>query len=544
MTTLRRIPEMSVVIASYGRPTLLARLLSQLALQTFPTDAFEVIVIDDGSPKPVSTTVDAARLPYTITVERQPNAGAAAARHRGAELARADIVLFLDDDMQIPPTLLAAHFAAHADAPHAVVLGDIRPDPSTHHVPIFERFHARKLTRYIADLRATGRAPKGSELCTGNVSLRRADYFAVGGFDASLGHSEDAELGLRLEKAGAQLRLCDAAFSVHRSDHSDLEAWLRRAYMYGVFDRRIARKHPEIPHADPWRYFRTLRWGARPFMGFAVLAPGTSRLLANGAIRTAIVVDALGGEDLALAFTTLAYAIQYTRGMRAEEGSLLGALRSFGEHLRLHVGRERAIDPLRSAWNAVREDHRMLQRADEKYARGKRPKRSLGNDLVRRIGFQMLAVYRVMRLLDEIGVPMAPQLVSRLIRLAYGADIHWNARIDPGVVIVHGMGLAISGSARVGARSFLSQNVCIGDGIDATTRVTGAPTLEEDVHVGPGASILGPITVGAGSKVGAGVVVQRTVPPDSLVESPLPRVRSRFERSTRAALTSGSGQGS
>ena len=56
----------------------------------------------------------------------------------------------------------------------------------------------------------------------------------------------------------------------------------------------------------------------------------------------------------------------------------------------MYVAREGAIDPLRRAMTSIREDHRMLQRCDEKYGRQKREVRSLGDDLVRRIGFQML----------------------------------------------------------------------------------------------------------------------------------------------------------
>jgi len=94
-------------------------------------------------------------------------------------------------------------------------------------------------------------------------------------------------------------------------------------------------------------------------------------------------------------------------------------------------------------------------------------------------------------------------------------------------MLVHGMGLAISGEARVGRGCILFQHVTLGMGIDPETRRPGAPSLERNVHVGPGATLIGPITVGEGSKVMAGAVLTRSVPPGSLVETPTPEVRPR-----------------
>jgi serine O-acetyltransferase len=108
-------------------------------------------------------------------------------------------------------------------------------------------------------------------------------------------------------------------------------------------------------------------------------------------------------------------------------------------------------------------------------------------------------------------------------------------------MIVHGMGLAISHAARVARGCILFQNVTLGMGIDPTTRRTGAPTLERNVHVGPGATLIGPITIGEGSKVMAGAVVTRSVPPGSVVETPPPEVRPRIrdtaDRATAAPRT-------
>jgi serine O-acetyltransferase len=73
----------------------------------------------------------------------------------------------------------------------------------------------------------------------------------------------------------------------------------------------------------------------------------------------------------------------------------------------------------------------------------------------------------------------------------------------------------------------LAHCVSIGEGRDPETKEIGAPTLEENVHLGPASILLGPIVVGKGSKVAAGAVLRQSVPPGTIVEAPLPRIRLR-----------------
>lgn len=151
----------------------------------------------------------------------------------------------------------------------------------------------------------------------------------------------------------------------------------------------------------------------------------------------------------------------------------------------------------------------------------------LPQDLVTKVGLQMLGVIRLMQGLEAARVPLLPQVVSRLLRHAYGAEIHWQADLQPGISLVHGNGLVISRDASVAPGCILSQNVTLGHGVDPETRQVGAPTLGEDVHVGPGATLLGPIHVGTGSKIMAGAVLTHSVPPYSLVRPAECRVTPR-----------------
>jgi len=204
-------------------------------------------------------------------------------------------------------------------------------------------------------------------------------------------------------------------------------------------------------------------------------------------------------------------------------------------------GLRKVRESWRAMGRAVRADHAMLHHYDSKYeVDGRHRPVAVARDLVTRVGFQMLVACRFMHFCAETGVPLAPQVASRLIRHLYGADIHWEADLEPGIVIVHGMGLAISRAARVERGAILFQNVTLGLGIDAESRATGAPVVERDVHIGPGTMLVGPIRVGARSKITANCFVRTSIPPDSLVEAPTPTVSVRTRASARSPSDDGS----
>ncbi len=185
------------------------------------------------------------------------------------------------------------------------------------------------------------------------------------------------------------------------------------------------------------------------------------------------------------------------------------------------------LSALRTLTSSVRADYESTRRYRGKYHAEQMSASSLPASLVTKIGLQMLCGIRTMQALRSAGIPVAPKLVSRALRHLYGAEIHWNARIAPGISLVHGNGIVISKDASVGPGCILFHNVTLGQGIDPVTRAIGAPTLESDVHIGPGATLIGPITVGAGTKIMAGAVLTQSVPANSLVKSPAPEILAR-----------------
>jgi serine O-acetyltransferase len=192
------------------------------------------------------------------------------------------------------------------------------------------------------------------------------------------------------------------------------------------------------------------------------------------------------------------------------------------------LGRKKAA--FKNFFAAVRADYASVQENRSKYHQETISLKRMPVDLVRKIGFQTLTVVRLMQLCRDLRLPVAPMVLSRALRHVYGTEIHWDADIAPGVSIVHGVGLVISHAATVGEKCILFHNVTLGEGLDKETKKRGAPTLEERVHVGPGATLLGPIVVGMGTKIGAGAVLDHSVPPNSLVMPQGPKVVARSIR--------------
>ena len=112
-------------------------------------------------------------------------------------------------------------------------------------------------------------------------------------------------------------------------------------------------------------------------------------------------------------------------------------------------------------------------------------------------------------------MPLAPRAIAYLTRAITGIEIHPAARIGGEFFIDHGSGVVIGETAEIGRRVTLYQGVTLGGtGFQPGKR---HPTLGDNVTVGSGAKLLGPIAVGDGAKIGANTVVVEDVPPSSTV---------------------------
>jgi serine O-acetyltransferase len=130
-------------------------------------------------------------------------------------------------------------------------------------------------------------------------------------------------------------------------------------------------------------------------------------------------------------------------------------------------------------------------------------------------GIHALLAYRLAHALHLAGVPLLPRVISMLTRTLTGIEIHPAARIGQGLFIDHGIGVVIGETADIGNDVTLYQGVTLG----GTGFATGKrhPTVQDNVTIGSGAKLLGPITIGHGAKIGANSVVITDVPANSTV---------------------------
>ena len=130
-------------------------------------------------------------------------------------------------------------------------------------------------------------------------------------------------------------------------------------------------------------------------------------------------------------------------------------------------------------------------------------------------GVQAVLTHRVAHALHESGLPLLPRVLAQGSRIVTGIEIHPAARIGDDLFIDHGSGVVIGETAEIGARVTIYQGVTLGG--TGFQRGKRHPTVEDNVTIGSGAKLLGPIKVGHGAKVGANTVVIEDVPPNSTV---------------------------
>ena len=201
-------PLISVLVSTFDRPGLLGRCLESFTEQTLVRTAFAIVVVDDGSPGEETTRVlerFGAELPLVWV--RIEHAGRSAAKNLAVLLARADIVLFFDDDDRPFPDLLEKHIGAHRCNPGegVAILGHTGWAPELVVTPLMHY-----LTEVDRMLFAYGNLSDGQELdwrgfWEGRISCKRSLLVGHGLHDQRLNYSIDVEMAWRLAPRGLRV---------------------------------------------------------------------------------------------------------------------------------------------------------------------------------------------------------------------------------------------------------------------------------------------------------------------------------------------------
>jgi serine O-acetyltransferase len=107
--------------------------------------------------------------------------------------------------------------------------------------------------------------------------------------------------------------------------------------------------------------------------------------------------------------------------------------------------------------------------------------------------------------LEGLGIPVLPRFVAHVSRILTGIEIHPKVKIGKNLFIDHGFGVVIGETCEIGNNVTIYQGVTLGG--RSVKKVKRHPTICDDVVIGAGAKILGPILIGKGAKIGAGAIV-------------------------------------
>jgi GT2 family glycosyltransferase len=245
-------PALSVIIPHHDRLSALMETLGALARQTLSPDAFEVIVVDDGSPSAACEAVRAASHPFTLSALRQPHLGPAAARNLGARSARGDVLLFLDCDILLEPEALRCHLKSHGSQPPRLAAGAVVARANA-----VDPLWSRLIDEPLGDTRAS--AARWDDLLgaltvpfydswAGNLSVPCAVFLSLRGFDEKLQAFEDVEFAWRAAREGMPIAYLPGALGRH--DHPrTLAERFRQAESYKSYLPALCALHPELRSA-------------------------------------------------------------------------------------------------------------------------------------------------------------------------------------------------------------------------------------------------------------------------------------------------------
>lgn len=223
-----------MVIPSYGRPERLAHALESLAQIEYPHDLWDIIVVDDGSPVPIESTVRNAHLPVPARCLRQTNSGPGTARNTAAHASSMDYLAFTADDCAPAPDWLSrlAEAFQRPGQERALIGGTIRhalpdrPCPTASHL----------LVEY---LKASKNAERPRFFTPNNLAVLRESFIESGGFHHRFGPTgEDREFCDHWAAQGRIIAYEPAAVVSHAHPQS-LRGFLRQHYAYGIGSARF-----------------------------------------------------------------------------------------------------------------------------------------------------------------------------------------------------------------------------------------------------------------------------------------------------------------
>jgi len=229
--------RLTIQLCTYKRPHLLARVLEACFEQTAPASAYEVVLVNDGSPDETPAVIERLRplAGDNFTVVHQANAGLAKARNAGLARSTGERIAFIDDDVLPTPVFVAEHLRSDERDGDVIVRGAVINTASFDRLPP----PIWSLANY-----------SGNYFWTSNVSVRRARLDRAGArFDESFAEYgwEDIEIGMRLRELGTRAVFNKLAVAFHFKPPPagvNVAGMLRQVRAQARTGVQLERKHP------------------------------------------------------------------------------------------------------------------------------------------------------------------------------------------------------------------------------------------------------------------------------------------------------------
>lgn len=240
-------PEISVILATHNRQSMLKRCIEALGRQTRSPSSFEVIVGDDGSSDGSVEMLRGLSTAFDLTALDLGKVGRAEARNAAIRAARGRTCLVIDDDVIAEPELIAAHAEAHREE-RIVGIGRLTQVP-----PEGRDWYSTQFTQTWNEHfdRLEGREVDWTACYAGNLSAPREALLEVGGF-VPRAAGEDLDIGFRLAQAGCRLRYLPGARALH-DDSKSRERLVADSVRQGSKQIELVAEHAEMePHLYGW----------------------------------------------------------------------------------------------------------------------------------------------------------------------------------------------------------------------------------------------------------------------------------------------------
>lgn len=220
-------PLFSVIIPTYNRPEHLAHCLKSLAQLDYPSDRFEIIVVDDGSEQPLDSVVESVNSNVSINLIRQANAGPAAARNTGAKNAQGRYLAFTDDDCCPEQGWLKKLEDRLADNPDCIIGGHtVNRLINNPFSAMSQNIISMGYDHYNA-IREQARF-----FTSNNMVVPTQAFLEIGGFDTDFRTSEDRELCDRWIHSGRRM-IYDPNIVIYHAHPMTLRQFWKQHFTYG-----------------------------------------------------------------------------------------------------------------------------------------------------------------------------------------------------------------------------------------------------------------------------------------------------------------------